>query len=339
MSFAVAGASAESRLARFESVIQPFAQKYCVGCHGAAKQEGDLRLDALSHDLLKGADREHWRDVLGVLQVGDMPPEKAKVRPTEPELEAVVEFLQGSFEEVIAATESTSGRVVLRRLTRYEYQNTMADLLGIDFDFTEGLPTDEKSRDGFRNNGSTMGMTTTQLMQYMETARRGLNRAIVTGERPQPLVATSKFQKNQLKLYPVKPSRQPPSKKGDKKGSTDQQSAGIKPGERFPFHEGILRIRVQARGVNDQVQRLGLSVGKEGDKVNELKLVDEIEFRGAATQEFVFDVQMAEYPMPVYALRRGAKLFLLIQAWDANRLAFKDSFGYKAASGPSDIVV
>jgi hypothetical protein len=43
----VAAAAAE-----FERDIRPLLQRHCVECHGAKKQKGELRLDAL-HVLLK----------------------------------------------------------------------------------------------------------------------------------------------------------------------------------------------------------------------------------------------------------------------------------------------
>ena len=47
---------------------------------------------------------------------------------------------------------STGGHGVLRRLTRYEYNNTMADLLGVRLDYAADLPPEPSSKDGFMNN-------------------------------------------------------------------------------------------------------------------------------------------------------------------------------------------
>ena len=44
------------------------------------------------------------------------------------------------------------GRVVLRRLNRVEYENTVRDLLGVDIDLKELLPLDS-SANGFDNVG------------------------------------------------------------------------------------------------------------------------------------------------------------------------------------------
>jgi mono/diheme cytochrome c family protein len=60
----------------FERVSGLF-RKNCYACHGIAKAKGDLRIDKLNPDLVKGADGDHWHDVLDRLNFGDMPPAKA----------------------------------------------------------------------------------------------------------------------------------------------------------------------------------------------------------------------------------------------------------------------
>ena len=86
---------------------------------------------------------------------------------------------------LLKARKNTDGRVVLRRLNRVEYQNTMSDLLGIEADFSRNLPPEGLSKDGFRNNGSVLQMSDLQLEYYLAAARDGLRKAIVTGPEPE----------------------------------------------------------------------------------------------------------------------------------------------------------
>ena len=88
--------------------------------------------------------------------------------------------------------KNTTGRVVLRRLNRLEYQNTMRDLLKFDMDYARDLPSDSLSPDGFRNNGGSLQISAAQLEYYLNAARRGLDRVIVTGTAPE--VFTHKFE-------------------------------------------------------------------------------------------------------------------------------------------------
>jgi hypothetical protein len=55
----------------------------------------------------------------------------------------------------VAELKGTGGEVVLRRLNRVEYANTIADLLDVHGDFTAGFPEDLREH-GFDNNGAAL---------------------------------------------------------------------------------------------------------------------------------------------------------------------------------------
>jgi hypothetical protein len=167
----------------FKRDVQPILAKFCHRCHNAQKASADLKLHALNSDLVDGPDAETWHDILNKLNLGEMPPEKAP-QPNEDQRLTIVKWLTGELKRAAAMKRSTGGHVVLRRLTRYEYANTMRDLLGVDLDYASDLPPEPASADGFRNNGSALGMSPLQLEYYLKAARMGLAKAIVTGEKP-----------------------------------------------------------------------------------------------------------------------------------------------------------
>jgi hypothetical protein len=168
----------------FEKQVRPILKKHCFKCHGEKKQKGDLRLDTLSGDLSK--DRvaaEAWHDVQNALNLSEMPPKKEdSLLPAE--LRTVTSWITQEIDALVASQKSTGGRIVLRRLNKTDYQNTMRDLLGIEMDYAKNLPPETLSEDGFRNNGATLQMSDLQLEYYLESARKGLAKAIVTGSRP-----------------------------------------------------------------------------------------------------------------------------------------------------------
>ena len=169
----------------FEEQVKPILEHRCFKCHGEKKQKGDLRLDTLPSNLLK--DRvaaETWHDVRDVLNLSEMPPEKEEPLPPA-ELKILTSWITQKIDAVVAAQKHTDGRVILRRLNRTEYQNTMRDLLGIEMDYTTNLPPEALSEDGFRNNGEVLQMSDLQLEYYLEAARKGLAKAIVTGSQPE----------------------------------------------------------------------------------------------------------------------------------------------------------
>ncbi len=168
----------------FEEQVKPILQEHCFKCHGEKKQKGDLRLDTLSQDLLKNrVAAETWHDVRDTLNLSEMPPKKED--PLSPdELKILTSWIAQEIDALVAARTNTDGRVVLRRLNKTDYQNTMRDLLGIEMDYAKNLPPESLSEDGFRNNGGTLQISDLQLEYYLESARKGLAKAIVTGSRP-----------------------------------------------------------------------------------------------------------------------------------------------------------
>ena len=83
----------------FSDKIQPIFQTYCTGCHGKDKQKGDIRFDKLDPDIVQAKDAETWQLVLDQLNLGDMPPKKAKKRPNDNERRALVNWLTASLDE------------------------------------------------------------------------------------------------------------------------------------------------------------------------------------------------------------------------------------------------
>ena len=64
---------------------------YCVACHGPEKQKGDLRLDSL--ETIDAVDRqEQFRKAQEVIQLAEMPPEKAK-QPKEADRKILLQWL------------------------------------------------------------------------------------------------------------------------------------------------------------------------------------------------------------------------------------------------------
>jgi mono/diheme cytochrome c family protein len=167
---------------RYDDQVRPFLNRHCLECHGAEKPKGDLRLDRLSPDFADDASRERWLAVLKRLKAGEMPP-KSKPRPPEKEVQALTDWISGRAEATEAARRAAQGRVVLRRLNRVEYENTVRDLLGVEVSLKEQLPADGAA-DGFDNVGAALHTSSFLLERYLEAADTALNVAIAN--RPQP---------------------------------------------------------------------------------------------------------------------------------------------------------
>ena len=167
----------------FRQDVRPALQALCFRCHGEKKQEGGIRFDRLDPDPANGPDAETWHDALDQLNLGEMPPPKAQ-QPTAKQRRVLTDWMLAALREAAAAKRHQSGRITTRRLTRYEYANTMRDLLGVELDYARDLPPEPASPEGFLNNGAVLEMSPTQIELHLRIARRALAEAIVTGEPP-----------------------------------------------------------------------------------------------------------------------------------------------------------
>lgn len=162
--------------------IQPLLRKHCFRCHGEKKQKADVRLDNLDATMGTAAAAEGWRSALDMINSGEMPPED-EPQFTDDQRREVVDWMTSSLDR--AAEEQKGQRhVVLRRLTRAQYTNSLQDLLGVTIDFGRDLPADGKSEMGFSNNGEVLQASSLHLDYYRDIARRGIEQAIPIGGRP-----------------------------------------------------------------------------------------------------------------------------------------------------------
>ena len=171
------------KLESFNREVLPTLKRACLGCHGPENEEGNLRVDTLDPNLQAGKDISWWLEVLAVLNNGEMPPSDA-----EPLAEAdrvrLVEWLSTEIQVASAVRRVERGASSFRRMTRYEYNHALQDLLGLPWDFAKDLPPEAASEDGFQNSSELLHITGMQLDTYRAIARKALSRAILVGARP-----------------------------------------------------------------------------------------------------------------------------------------------------------
>lgn len=166
--------------AKFETRFKPIFAKYCIGCHGPDAQENDLRIDQLNPDIVDGPDAGFWHEVLNQLNAGKMPPED-EPQLSEQELSAVTEWLEVELKKAADRRISTGGRQLMRRMSRYEYQYTLEDLLGIALDYTAHVPGDLSGEDGLKTNATLLGMSPVLMESYLKVAEMALEEVIPDG--------------------------------------------------------------------------------------------------------------------------------------------------------------
>ena len=55
-----------------------FLDNYCMDCHDADTEKGEVNLEDLPFDIETIEHAERWQDVLAAINSGEMPPEKKK---------------------------------------------------------------------------------------------------------------------------------------------------------------------------------------------------------------------------------------------------------------------
>jgi mono/diheme cytochrome c family protein len=161
--------------AAFAESVQPFLKKNCAACHNADNSTAGVRVDHLD----AGLDDKHirlWEGILHRVKAGTMPP-NGLPQPSAAERQKIVEWIGQALETARLRPTPKNGSA--RRLTVAQYRNTLRELLKIDDDFTEILPPDAVSKDGFVNNQETLQLSPLLVEAYLEIAEDALNRVIV----------------------------------------------------------------------------------------------------------------------------------------------------------------
>ncbi len=159
--------------------VESLIEDRCADCHDSDRKKGGLDLTALPFDPSSPTNFTEWVKVYDRVSAGEMPPKK-KPRPDPVELAAFTQSLSGALTAAEVRRTATEGRSTLRRLNRYEYENTVRDLLQAPWlQLKEGLPEDGES---FRYNkvGETLDMSHVQLARYLATANSALRQVMAT---------------------------------------------------------------------------------------------------------------------------------------------------------------
>lgn len=114
---------------------------------------------------------------LDAVQSGQMPPEDA-VELTADERQALVRELQDILTQSATTSRQSWAASRNRRLTRDEYNYTMQHIFGIDAEFSDLLPTDALSAEGYRNDIQRSDLTGLHLEACLASARRGVKRYV-----------------------------------------------------------------------------------------------------------------------------------------------------------------
>lgn len=180
----------------FEKSIRPFLSRNCYSCHNSKLKSGGLNLQAYTTAGSVIRDRDRWGRVLQKISAGEMPPESMP-RPNESELKTVIDWIASEFERADGLVKPNPGRVTARRLNRAEYNNTVRDLLGVNFRPADDFPQDDSGY-GFDNIGDVLSLSPVLMEKYLAAAEKTARAAVFGPEQLKPVLVRLRASRRDL---------------------------------------------------------------------------------------------------------------------------------------------
>ncbi len=174
--FASAATGISAEPAGYDTV-RPLLAKYCLDCHSTEKAKGDLDLERFKTVDHIRKDLKVWENVLEMLDTAEMPPKKSPL-PSDDERQTLSGWVRKLLDAEAHARSGDPGRVLVRRLSNAEYNNTLRDLLGVDLQPTKDFPGDGAAGEGFTNVGDGLVISPTLLNKYLNVSKE-LSRHLV----------------------------------------------------------------------------------------------------------------------------------------------------------------
>jgi hypothetical protein len=159
--------------------IRPILEKHCFPCHHDTKRSADISLKNIFMGIndtkaLIVRDGKVWMNVVRQVQSGAMPP-RGEERMTAEESETLIRTINEILYSSLGA--NNPGRVVIRRLSHSEYQNSIYHLVGVLYKATDKFPADGSGGAGFDNFAGSLFVTPLKMERYYEAAEVILDEA------------------------------------------------------------------------------------------------------------------------------------------------------------------
>ena len=160
-----------------ESRVRPWIKENCQDCHDADSAEAGLDLSKnfkLDHVI---ASPEKWRRLLRRVESGEMPPPDHAVL-TAAERLPLESWLRSALFDLACEANSPSRSPAIRRLTRFEYEQSVFELTGVRFQTSTNFPADEVGH-GFDNIAGLLNISPLLTEKYLAAAEAIAQQAII----------------------------------------------------------------------------------------------------------------------------------------------------------------
>ena len=233
----------------FGRQVRPLLKKYCHDCHSGEKPESDVGLDRYKNQAAAVAVPRVWEGVALKLRTGEMPPEDSP-QPTADERALIQSWIEKEVFHIDCGGPRDPGRVTIRRLNRAEYNNTIRDLVGVDFQPADDFPADDVGY-GFDNIGDVLSMPPILLEKYL-TAAEKIAQAAIVDDGPPPVLGT--YSGRRLKV-----------RDGGRRANREvrlNSEGTVEADVRLPAEgEYLLRVRAYGEQAGPDVTKISLQLG------------------------------------------------------------------------------
>jgi mono/diheme cytochrome c family protein len=160
-----------------------FIDQNCAGCHSRSNPPAGIDLTSLEFNLNDVDTFGRWVRVHDAVRDGKMPPGAKNLSAAEREA-----FLTAITDPMMAHEQmrvTTRGRSVLRRLNRYEYENSIRDLLSAPWlQLKDSLPEDGLSH-RLNKSGLALDISHVQMARYIEAAEQSIHLVLAAAQQPE----------------------------------------------------------------------------------------------------------------------------------------------------------
>lgn len=166
----------------YNEEILPILEDTCFSCHGEGISKGKFSMDEYKDLSAHLSDRKHWLPVWQNVRSQIMPPSDEDPLSVEAKKKLMAWIETDVFK--LDPENPDPGRVTIRRLNRNEYQNSVYDLLGVEYDTKEVFPPDDTGY-GFDNIGDVLSMSPMLMEKYISAADEVVALALPEGAAAQ----------------------------------------------------------------------------------------------------------------------------------------------------------
>jgi mono/diheme cytochrome c family protein len=190
---------ADARLPRTAANVREFLEANCLACHDSQSKKGNLDLSGLKLDFADAKTFATWVKVHDRVRDGEMPPKGME----QPDDNTRASFLKALAGPMIAADDARvrrEGRSVWRRMNRYEYENTLRDLLGAPWLQIKVMLPEDGEAFRFNKVGEALGVSHVQVSRYLAAAEYALRDVMARG-MSRPETATKRYYAREQRAF------------------------------------------------------------------------------------------------------------------------------------------